>query len=189
MNEEKKVFTAADIAALPEDTASPQVVSGSSDPAQPSIPSIPEEHKTYFIKNFGDALYNGFINTGLRAGGAVQGMSGDLGDVIGTITGLNSFQNYRKNFVEDPQAWRAKAQELTATDNLAENSYYSLVDSIATLPIQIPIDVMTGQALRLTLAGRVLPQMETLLSGVKDFSIDRALPLPGLILNILISGL
>lgn len=154
-----------------EDGISMEEVLGNEAPSDKPIRPIPEEHRTQFIKSFGDAVYNGFINTGLRLGGAVNGAVADINDVIGTVTGLNNFKAYRENMVEYGRGMRDLSRELLPANNTFERTYYGFIDAVGSLTPTLPFDVMTGGATKIALAGRILPKMEAILARIPNFAL------------------
>ena len=177
MPDEKTILSTSEILSqAPEagekTTFSTSEILGDDVSPSPVVPAIPDEHRGAFLKNFSDAVYDGFVKTGLRMGGEVQGLSGDIGNIVGFVTGLNSFKKYREAFVESGRGFREQARELTEPENVFERyAYYPFIDAVSTLPIQVPLDVMTGAALRTSLTGRILPQMEAVLGGLRDFTL------------------
>ena len=135
-----------------------------------AIPAISEEHHGAFLKNFGDAVYGEMLNSAIRLGGATEGGLSSFYNVIGAITGLNSFKKYREAMGVDQQ-YSKQAKEAAPGRNIFEDQYFGLIDAIGGIASTIPVDVMTGGATKAALAGRILPAMEAMLTKIPNFAL------------------
>lgn len=137
----------------------------------PSVVSpIPEQHRVPLITKLGDAVYNGMLNTAIRAMGSVTGGVATINDFIGGL-GLRAIPGYQENFVEPGQRQAQQAIEATPSENFFERSYYGLVSTLGSMVPTIPFDVVTGMTTKAALAGRILPVMEEMLSAIPDFAL------------------
>jgi len=134
----------------------------------PVISSIPDEHQGRFVQEFGRAIYEGMGYTAKRFYAAAGAGAAGINDVIGYITGLNSFQKYR-DFVQGGFEYQQQVKAERPDAMGFERIYYGFVDGLGTLAPTLPIDVMTGGATKIALAGRILPKMEALLSRIPNF--------------------
>ena len=90
---------------------------------------------------------------------------------MGAVTGLNSFKAYKDTFIAPGRELSEQAKALTTPENTAERIYYGFIDSIGSLIPTLPIDIMTGGATKVALSGRILPQMEALLTTIPNFAL------------------
>ena len=138
--------------------------------AQPvsAVPSIPDEHRGRFIQEFGQALYEGMGYSAKRFYAGVGAGAASINNVIGYITGLNSFQRYR-DFVQGGFEYQQQVKAERPDAMGFERIYYGFVDGLGAIAPTLPIDVMTGGATKVSLAGRILPKMEAMLARVPNF--------------------
>jgi len=117
------------------------------------VTPIPEEHKSGFIANLGKVFYGGMIK------GATS-----FNDLIGL--GLVAPGMIKSGYAE-----AAKIRKETYTENKPLQFTNDLVESFGNMGVTLPIDIMTGGATKATLAGKVLPEMEIILSKIPDFAL------------------
>lgn len=127
---------------------------GVSTPHQDTTPLQPE-HKIGFIKGMAMNLFAGFE----------QG-SADFQDFIG-------FDNipYFKKGIENSRKIASDIYSVTKSDNWGIQEANKLAQSLGNLGSILPIDIITGSATKVSLAGRVLPKVEKLLSSIPDFAL------------------
>jgi len=148
-------------------------------PDAPAIKAIPEEYKGQFLLEFGSAFQKAMEDStkkgleelgyaGKRVYAGAGAAAANINHVLGYITGLNSFKKYR-DFVQGGIDYQQQVLAEKQEPNLFERSFYGLADSIGYLAPTIPIDVITGGATKVALAGRILPKIEGLLARMPNF--------------------
>lgn len=165
MADESKTLTTAEILAQNPDepTSGPAVLTtdqilGKDTPSTPSVvPDIPDTDRLGFLKHFGDYIYAGFGK------GSVNFQE----PIVKLITGPDNaaVNAYFGKAREEYANIEARAQ----SDNPVLQTVNQLIGSLGSIGAELPVDVMTGAATKAALVGRVLPQMEALLTAMPDF--------------------
>ena len=121
-----------------------------------TITPVPEEHKAGFIKSVAMNLYQGAL------AGATS---------FNQLIGLGAFKKTKDIFIEPGAKEAAKLREETYSQNKAVQFGNDFIASLGNMGVTLPIDIMTGGATKTRLAGKVLPEVETILNRMPDFAL------------------
>lgn len=122
-------------------------------PITPTVTPIPIEHKDGFISHFGKVLYSGMLK------GAT-----DWNNMVG-------FGVFAPEMIKSGYAEVAKLKQETYTQNKPVQFANDLIESFGNMGVTLPFDIMTGGATKTVLAGKVLPEVEAILSKIPNFAL------------------
>ena len=155
-------MTLGDALSLPQSTPSEdgemtlEQAMGQSIPTESFVTPVPEEHKGGFISNLGKVFYAGMM----------KGSSS-----FNELIGLGVFKKSRELFVTPGLQTAEKTRQETYTKNKPLQFVNDLVESFGNMGVTLPIDIMSGGMTKTALAGKVLPEIEVILSRIPDFAL------------------
>ena len=142
-----------------------------SDKPTPVVTPVPDKHRVSTIQALGMRLYAGMLSgaadfNSMLAKAVTPPPEAELKPLPGAapMVGLK----------EIAQAGREKVAELQAAtipENTGERIAFGLAESLGNLGTTLPVDIMAGSITKMALVGRILPEMEAILSRIPDFAL------------------
>jgi hypothetical protein len=148
------------------DTSSPAV------PYSPVVPTASTEHKSNFLKFMSDAAMSGYLS----GASSFNKFLGSIWQVTPPGMIMHSFfpsveKGFEDTYINPAQQESIELRKENQSKSLAKQMVFDTIGSFANLAVTLPVDAITGEASKIALAGKVLPEVEKVLSAIPDFAL------------------